>query len=249
LFDYIYPTILNKREIVVSLENLNDAVNFTQNLKGELGRLMEQEEIVKEFISIADVSKLMLLQSWKPLLHGNIIKETATKSNYEIRSWTKRSRNDLVTNNRTKTNYPPVQAITLDNLGSPRTYSAVVNNENTIISSVTANGNEYEYPGCSITSKMSIMQDTIDELVRNKELNKKELGELKNEIKKMNNKIEDQATTSNETIKELFGNLSMMLHQSLEDAKNLQKNEYTKRKLSNHKQSTERGLSIIKQQD
>jgi hypothetical protein len=47
MFDYVYPTICNKRELVVSLENLNDAETYSQNLKGELGRIMDPTEIMK----------------------------------------------------------------------------------------------------------------------------------------------------------------------------------------------------------
>jgi hypothetical protein len=59
MFEFVYPTIMGKREFMVSNENYGDAEDLLKVIKGELARQMTFEAIQQEFDDEIDIDKEM----------------------------------------------------------------------------------------------------------------------------------------------------------------------------------------------
>jgi hypothetical protein len=166
MFDYVYPTILGKRELIISIENLGDSESYAANLKGELGRLMEPNEIIKEFVSMSEVNKLTLLPPWQPFTRGALIEASNSTNKVDSRTWSKRSRTDMYDNKNYATNQTRLPRIIHGNLFNKTSgsYSDITKNDTTLISSVTSSKTDNYNPECFLTSKILVLEDTIKEL-------------------------------------------------------------------------------------
>jgi hypothetical protein len=99
MFDYVYPTTNNKREIVVSIENISDSETYVHKLKGEVGKLMTTIKLANQFLSMSEINKLILQEPWQPFARGEMIKIKEITNNGN-RNWTKRLQ---IEPNKTKT--------------------------------------------------------------------------------------------------------------------------------------------------
>jgi hypothetical protein len=126
MFDYVYPTVLGKREFMISVDNLGDSERYLKNVIGELAKLMCPSSIELEFSCPATVHQQMEKQSWKPFGRAHAIVGTKIEPKIITKQQNKRVRtsNDSVYSiQNDRTNVTPLQT---SRTSSNKSYAQVV---------------------------------------------------------------------------------------------------------------------------
>jgi hypothetical protein len=92
MFDYVYPSILGKREFMISEDNYGDVENYLTNLFGELAQHMSIQAINNEFEDPINAVKASHNKSWKPFARAAKLKETIVEKTTKTTNFSKWSR-------------------------------------------------------------------------------------------------------------------------------------------------------------
>lgn len=232
MFEYVYPSIGSKREVIVTINQLGE-VNFNYS-KGELAKDMTNNNIKLEFTTPSEVITSMRL-IWKPFTRIANIRDTSVKNN-KNQIMKKRSRinseeeivsetHDIMINSKTnpdKSYYQAASKINNNNITIPYSnlnniqLSTKVKELQNIVNKLSKKSEDNEMickqniddnNGNNINN-MNMIQYMVD----------KKLATLEN---KLNEKIENQTAIcvdkSTDKMTELLGQFAMVMKQSNKD--------------------------------
>jgi hypothetical protein len=91
MFDYVYPSVLGKREFIISDDNFGDVENYLALLIGELSREMTYDAIMSEFSDPDYAVNQSQRNKWKPFSRVFVIQEPPTPKPYSTPNTNKRS--------------------------------------------------------------------------------------------------------------------------------------------------------------
>jgi hypothetical protein len=104
MFDYVYPSVLGKREFIISEDNFGDIENYLALLIGELSREMTDDAIIAEFSNPEYAVNQAKRNKWKPFSRVFVIPDTPTPKQYSTPNTNKRSRTHRDNDNQFKNN-------------------------------------------------------------------------------------------------------------------------------------------------
>lgn len=252
IFEYVYPTTNGTREFIVNINNIGEAENYVNYLKGQLAKDMEPGAIIAELKSPSEAMR-NAHEVWRPFARIAMIKDTKITSNKVKNKRIRMSENH-------QDDSSPFEKNILVNKKyhqTDKTYSQAVVLDTTDISTFTnsmypkQDNNNLHKEVLELKQSVKNMKEHIQMTSnsrnqQNKSLISEELANLKSknyayddQFKKLNEKIDHQSVTSvnsTDKITEMFGNLVLMLQQTQADNMGILK-EYMEKNSNNYSKS------------
>jgi hypothetical protein len=151
-FDYVFPTILNTREFVISTDNCGDTESFLEVIKGEMARDMNRLSMKLEFKNPAAVLHDSEMVKWESFdVASEIVNKTKDQSSFNKRSRVYEE-NDHYNNTPQPIEYKPATVLVKNT--TKMTYSEATDNNLNILSPMT-----------SVSTYVKPIEDKVNEKV------------------------------------------------------------------------------------
>jgi hypothetical protein len=117
MFDFVFPSILGKREFVINLDNYGDAESYLDKIHGELAQVMSAESIKLELSTLSEAFRLALEPVGTPFEKVSQIKVSVSE---RVPKTTNQNKRIQLYKDEDNYSLTPIQTIPL-NLSTPNT--------------------------------------------------------------------------------------------------------------------------------
>jgi hypothetical protein len=104
MFNYVYPSVLGKREFIISEDNFGDMENYLALSIGEVSREMTYDAIISKFSDPEYAVNQSKRNKWKPFSRVFVIQQPPTPKQYSTPNTNKKQRINRDNDNQTKIN-------------------------------------------------------------------------------------------------------------------------------------------------